>query len=107
MTAIHRHSTWPNVHWRLDWDGLCFTEHHDPDYPPVEENFVLDLDAYFPSLKKLKEQYRDRLWIGTGMEFGIQKHLASELSMLADAYPFDFIIASCHLLYGEDSYYGG
>ena len=68
---------------------------------------MLDLDAYFPSLKKLKEQYRDRLWIGTGMEFGIQKHLVSELSMLADAYPFDFIIASCHLLYGEDPYYGG
>lgn len=91
----------------LGLDGLCFTEHHDPDYPPVEECFELDFDAYFPSLAKLKEQYRDRLWIGTGMEFGIQKHLAPQLMRLADTYPFDFIIASCHLLYGEDPYYGG
>lgn len=90
----------------LGLDGLCFTEHYDPDYPPVDECFDLAFDRYFPSIAKLKEQYSGRLWVGAGMEFGIQRHLAPLLSRLVKTYPFDFIIASCHLLYGEDPYYG-
>lgn len=89
----------------LGLSGLCFTEHLDIDAPCEDCDFSLDFDAYLPSLKKLQEEYRDRLWVGIGVEFGIQPHLADTLAKLNQSYPFDFIIASLHFLYGMDPYY--
>ncbi len=84
--------------------GICFTEHHDPDFPSDTLSFTLDPDSYFPALSALRKEYEKKLWIGIGMEFGIQPHLAPVLLQLAKQYPFDFIIASRHLLYGQDPY---
>lgn len=87
--------------------GICFTEHHDPDGPAVEEGypFLVDFDTYFPAMKMLKEQYKDHIQIGIGMEFTIQDHLSPVLSSLCRQYPFDFIIGSFHFINGQDPYY--
>ena len=43
--------------------------------------------------------------IGFGIEFGMQPHLGPEFEAIASAHPFDFIIASQHLVRGRDPYY--
>ncbi|MCC8044739.1 MAG: histidinol-phosphatase HisJ family protein [Clostridiales bacterium] len=85
--------------------GICFTEHLDIDAPPGDADFSLDLDAYFPRMKQLQEEYRGRLQISIGMEFGIMPHLPRELAALTRKYEFDYIIASQHFVRGMDPYY--
>lgn len=90
----------------LGIDGLCFTEHHDPDYPPEEGiDFSIDFERYFRKMRELQETYAGRLQIRIGMEFGIQPHLAGILNELTLRWPFDFVIASQHILGGKDPYY--
>ena len=89
----------------LGLDGICFTEHQDSDGPYPEGDFIIDFDAYFKQLNELREKYRGQIRIGIGMEFGMQPHLTAELDLLAQELPFDFIIASQHLVNGEDPYY--
>lgn len=88
-------------------EGLCFTEHYDPDYPVQEDDFSLDFDGYFQSVSELRQKYRKSLWIGAGLEFGIQPHLGRRLEDLAAQYPFDFILVSQHILNQKDPYYPG
>ena len=38
--------------------GLCFTEHHDPDYPDSGIDFLLDFRPYFEKMEELKEQHK-------------------------------------------------
>lgn len=56
-------------------------------------------------MKQLQEQYRGRLQIGIGMEFGLMPHLPGTLNDLLARYPFDFVIASQHFVGGQDPYY--
>lgn len=89
----------------LGLEGLCFTEHLDLDCPPEGPDFSLDVNRYFDTLFALKEQYRNRIAIGIGLEFGIQPKHAQTLHQLAEAWPFDFIIASQHFVDGKDPYF--
>lgn len=89
----------------LGLSGLCFTEHHDQDIPEQEFDFILNFDSYFKKMERLKSQYGDRLWLCSGMEFGMIRHLPPVLSGLLAKYPFDFIIASLHFIDGKDPYY--
>lgn len=84
---------------------ICFTEHMDLDYPPAHGTFQADLDAYQRELLPLKAAYQDTIQVGHGVELGMQPHLAARNRDLAKKYPFDFIIASMHLLSGLDVYY--
>lgn len=84
---------------------ICFTEHMDIDYPPIECDFNLDIKGYRTHFLKMKETYADRIELLFGMEFGMQPHLAGKCQSLADSYSFDMIIASQHLLHGDDPYY--
>ena len=58
-------------------EGVCFTEHLDPDYPPTPDQqiFHLDLDAYARRLSFLREKYKDSIMINFGIEYGLQPHL--------------------------------
>lgn len=89
----------------LGLDGLCFTEHEDPDAPPSDCDFRIDFDRYFSETAGLREKYRGRIRIDVGMEYGIQPHLPEAFGRLSRTYPFDFIIASLHNLNGMDPYY--
>lgn len=89
----------------LGLSGLCFTEHYDKDYPAYDVDFTLDFDSYFEKMADLKRRYDGRLQICAGMEFGMMKHLPPELARLLRTYPFDFVIASMHLVERKDPYY--
>ncbi len=88
--------------------GICITDHEDIDYPPhlVENGFLVDYDKYFSVLQPLKEEYKDRIYVGIGVEFGLQPYLAETYQTIAKKYPFDFIIGSVHLIDKKDPYSG-
>mgnify|MGYP000172835438 CR=1 FL=1 len=89
-------------------EGVCFTEHLDPDYPPTPDQqiFHLDLDAYARRLSFLREKYKDSIMINFGIEYGLQPHLKENLKNHLKLYPFDFVIGSSHVIHGSDPYYG-
>lgn len=85
-------------------EKLCFTDHHDLDFPHPTIDFTLDIDPYFESLLKYKEYYKDKIEILAGIELGMQEHLYPTLSEIVAKYPFDFVLASNHLANGIDVY---
>ena len=91
----------------LNMTHLCFTEHMDPDYPVSADGltFLLDTEAYRNRFLQLREKYSSRINLLWGVELGIQPHLYDRLKSYTSSHPFDFIIASSHVLYGEDPYY--
>ena len=84
----------------LRW--ICITDHHDWDYPEDKSQFRIDFPRYLPAIRKLKEDFRDRISIQMGVEIGFQKHLGPYYKELADTYPFDFIIGSTHVVDGRE-----
>ncbi len=88
---------------------MCFTEHHDIDYPvpPGEPGnpFLLNTDSYLYDLAGLKEKYRDKIRLLFGVELGLQPRLLRENAVYAKSYEFDFIIGSVHVCHGKDPYY--
>ncbi|NLL80188.1 MAG: histidinol-phosphatase HisJ family protein [Clostridiales bacterium] len=90
-------------------DTICFTEHHDLDYPVTQETpagyFELNTDSYLYDLIRLKEKYAGQIDVLFGVELGLQPHLTKALARYAKSYDFDFIIGSTHLCKGQDVYY--
>ena len=91
----------------LGFQGICFTEHLDPDYPEVPDpiDFSLDLSAYQKKIMELKEIWRSRIELCFGIELGLQPHLSGEFRKLLLDTPFDFVIGSSHVVHGYDPYY--
>lgn len=85
---------------------MCFTDHHDADYPYDIVGFEFDTDAYFRELTALREEYRGRMDVRIGVEIGLQTHLGEYYTEYLEKYPFDFVIGSLHLLNRQDPYYG-
>lgn len=85
--------------------AICFTEHLDLDYPKDCGDFSIDLEGYREELFRLRDLYQDSISIRFGLEMGMQAHLGPRYGRIARDYPFDFIIASQHLLDGQDPYY--
>ncbi|MBE5949918.1 MAG: histidinol-phosphatase HisJ family protein [Lachnospiraceae bacterium] len=90
---------------RLGLKTICITEHHDMDFPDESNPFSLDTEAYLKEYALLKEKYHGQIDIRTGVELGLQPHLAKELDEYSKAYPFDFIIGSTHVVKKADPYY--
>ena len=87
---------------------LCFTEHMDPDFPTNPKDplsFDLDTNSYRNEFLQLSQKYHSEIQLLWGVELGIQPHILNDLQKYVSSYPFDFIIASTHLLYKEDPYY--
>ncbi|MDD2960415.1 MAG: histidinol-phosphatase HisJ family protein [Lachnospiraceae bacterium] len=89
---------------RLGLQRICFTEHMDMDYPEQYGTFQVDLPSYYEEVKRLQKIHQGRIEILFGIELGMQPHLAEPYSSIIKQYPFDFIIASQHLLGGDDPY---
>lgn len=89
-------------------EGVCFTEHLDPDYPPTPDQqvFHLEVEAYADRLAFLKEKYKDSITVNFGIEYGLQPHLKKYFSEQLSRFPFDFVIGSSHVVHGQDPYYG-
>ncbi len=76
--------------------GLCFTDHAEfapgdvvPD-PGTMEQLIREVGA-------LKRHYRDRLWIGLGIEIGYYRGAAGDIAAFLGSYPFDFVLGSVHV----------
>lgn len=84
--------------------AVCITDHEDKDYPNPEE-FRIDFARYVPKIAELREKYRGRIEVRTGVEIGLQPHLGDYYEQLTRKYPFDFVIGSVHVVGGMDPYY--
>ena len=88
---------------------ICITDHHDIDFPVNPEDgydFQLDAPAYIAAMDKLREKYKDKIDIRTGVELGLMNSVAAKAKKFSEDYPdLDFIIGSSHLVRGLDPYY--
>lgn len=89
----------------LGMPSLCITDHQDFDGPPDVMDFTFDTAAYWDTLLRLKEEYRDRIELRIGVELGIQPDIPTDLASYAASWPFDFVIGSVHFCEGMDPYY--
>lgn len=88
----------------LKW--ICFTDHMDYDYPPVGEySFLFDPEAYIRKINELKDRYKNKIEILTGIELGLQPHLSEKMTALLKSFSFDFVIGSSHIVDNMDPYY--
>lgn len=85
-------------------ERLCFTEHHDIDFPHPTINFYLDIPGYVEAFPSYKEKYKDQIQLLIGIELGMVPSQHEIMSDIANSNPFDFIIASNHLSHGIDVY---
>ena len=103
--------------------GICFTEHMDLDYPQqyfpkIPKAFETDPEKVHAEIVRLRaltgqssETPSDPVnrsgtfWIGFGLEFGMQSHLADRFHETAARCLPDFIAASQHLVHSLDPYY--
>ena len=93
---------------RLGMDEICFTDHVDygakvdwdsgVEIPYCNGLAMVNVDypAYVEEIRRLRDQYADRLSVKMGLEFGMQKHTIPQFEALYQRYPFDFIILSVH-----------
>lgn len=89
-------------------DELCFTDHvdygvkddwdcgHPIVYRGDEPLANVDYPVYAHRIHELQEQYRGKIHLKFGLEFGMQVHTIPQYEALFQKYPFDFIILSVH-----------
>lgn len=83
---------------------LCITDHMDPDMIFPGLDFTFDLEEYFKKHQEWKEKYGDRIHLLTGIELGLQPHIARDLRETLDAGTYDFVIGSVHVADRVDPY---
>lgn len=84
----------------LGLPAICLTDHYDMDYSTGE--FQLDTPAYAAKIRELQEKYRGRIDIRFGVELGLQLHLKERMEEYVNAWPFDYVIGSMHVIDGKD-----
>lgn len=89
----------------LGLDTMCFTEHFDQDFPPQFGDFSLDICSYYERLNALKSAYASKIELLFGVELGMQHHLGDYYASYTGQFPFDFVIASQHLVDRLDPYF--
>ena len=86
--------------------GITFTDHIDIDYPKEYGFFDLDLDNYYIFQHALAlEQSTEDFTILTGLEVGLQPHIAKKCQAVVNLFPYDFIIGSTHIVDRLDPYF--
>lgn len=56
---------------------ICLTDHHDIDFPINPEDgfdFQLDFDSYFAALDEIRDRYRDKIDVRSGVELGLHEY---------------------------------
>ncbi len=86
-------------------EGIAFTDHLDYDYPG-EESFLIDFDEYFSLISAIAEKYKDRLKVLKAIEVGIQPDVIDKSMKVVSSYPFDYVLASVHIIDRMDPYRG-
>lgn len=83
---------------------IAFTDHMDIDWPSDLFFEIEDPDKYVNEITKVKNKYSGRLSVKLGIEMGLQPHTLNNSIEIIKKYPFDFVIASVHLVNREDPY---
>ncbi len=83
---------------KRDWDDPRGIRYRPGDVGEAEWMPATNVDypRYYEAVTALRNQYRDRISIKLGLEFGIQRHTIPEYEAIFSKYPFDFIILSIH-----------
>lgn len=79
---------------------ICFTEHFDYGLPRPES--VCNSSVYYRKVLEMQEKYGHAIIIKLGAEFGMQLETIPDYVKEFAAYPFDFIILSCHQIDGKE-----
>ncbi len=80
---------------KLGLRAICFTEHYDCD-PDAEERFFFRSDLYFSELERVREEYKGRLQILSGVEIS-EPHLYPQHMERLQKMPFDILMGSVHI----------
>ncbi len=88
---------------KLGLDGVAFTDHLDYDFPG-EETFLVDFDKYFCVINDVHERYVDSINVLNAVEVGIQPHVLDDSLQVIRKYPFDYVLASIHIIDRIDPY---
>lgn len=83
---------------------LCMTDHMDLDFPDPALDFTFSVPDYFKKHAELRERFKDKITLLTGIELGLQPGLKDRLSALLSDWDFDFVIGSSHLVDRKDPY---
>lgn len=82
---------------------IAFTDHNDFEYE--NGTFELDTENYFRYMTEKKKQYKRQINISVGIECGLEPRYEKRINDLLNAYDFDFVIGSSHVINGKDPYY--
>ena len=77
--------------------GICVTEHVDFDEADQGYGYY-DYDAYMADVDKYRKKYGSRLMIRTGVEVTYQTEFIDDIRRFLDAYEFDHVLGSVHLI---------
>lgn len=88
--------------------SISFTDHIDYDYgnAKYDDLFIFKPEEYLPKLKEVKDEYKDKIRILSGVEMGMQPHLVENIE---ERFPFDdfeFTIMSVHTADKKDLHDG-
>jgi len=86
----------------LGLNGIAFTDHIDFDFPGGD--CLVDFDQYFAEMTSMREKYGDKIKLLNSVEVGIQPHVLTESLEMVTGYPFDYVLASVHVMDGVDPY---
>lgn len=88
----------------LGLNEIAFTDHIDLDWPDnLFPTFnIHTLDKYIDEIEGIREKFRNFLTVRKGVEIGLQPHTLEQCSKIVTSYPFDFVIASVHIVGRKD-----
>jgi histidinol-phosphatase (PHP family) len=85
-------------------DGIAFTDHLDIEYPEKGDFGNIDFDYYSSFMDDLKAKQLGGFKVLKGIEVGIQPHVIEKTKAVVMSHNFDYVLASVHMLDGEDPY---
>ena len=83
--------------------GLTFTEHYDT-HPDDWPGCVYDDEAYSAAIEDVRERYRDRLFIGKGIEVCFQPEQMPKILHHLRSHRFDVVLVSVHYFGGKPAH---
>ena len=84
--------------------AIAITDHQDWDV--YYSNELFETGEYLRTLMTLKEEVRNQIFLGVGVEIGLMPHLTEGYRKYTKEHPFDIVIGSIHAINGVDPYDG-
>lgn len=78
--------------------GIVFTDHLELDHPAPEWCKNFDVRARGEIIERVQQQHGNEIKLLQGIEVGFQPHLVNDLREIINAYDFDQVICSTHVV---------